>query len=181
MIACRPQNAPVDAEIQATAIHEAGHAVAHVRLQILQGSVSIEPMGQALGHVLAEGADSVWTREAAAGMVLAYCAGYAAVHAAGIPDSAESGADSDFAHAEGLIEIWGLDGGLSEWQSKAVQMMSEPRNVKAVAVVADWLARHRRLDADLVDVLVDYADGEVAAGELERYVALRAAIAQRRP
>jgi ATP-dependent Zn protease len=82
-------------ELKATAIHEAGHAVAHCRLEILQGLVSIEPNAetQTLGRSTAEGAEHVWSREEAESQVLALYAGYGALLAAGYPhEIAEHGA-----------------------------------------------------------------------------------------
>ena len=74
-----------------TSIHEAGHAVAHVRLGILQSHATIEPLDSDLaGSVLAD--DSVWDRDDAENQVLSLYAGYAACLAAGRRNSLRSAA-----------------------------------------------------------------------------------------
>ena len=77
------------------AVHEAGHAVAHIRLGIDQEYASIEPGPGTAGRVSAEGVKHVWNAEAAQPMAVAYCAGYAAEVASGYDEITAAG------HAEG--------------------------------------------------------------------------------
>ena len=160
-----------------TALHEAGHAVAHVRLDIQQTGVSIKPVPEQgrLGAVNAEGIENVWDSEGAQAQVLAYCAGYAALIAVGLEEArAVEGADDDFDSAVELIESWGLDGTIEIWKQRAVSMMQEPRNLLAVRTVAERLERDGSLDDQWIDMLVDLADGEISSKEFERFVAFRA-------
>jgi len=103
------------ADERAHAIHEAGHAVAHLRFGIEQDRVTIEPKDGNLGSSHAAGSESVWTKKAAPDMVLAYCAGYAAMVSAGYSDDDAregcAGSDTaDFDEADELISKWGLSG-----------------------------------------------------------------------
>jgi hypothetical protein len=106
-------------------------------------------------------------------VVIAYCAGYAAMIAAGYSDvDSRSGADDDFDNAEQLIEFWGLPDGIAIWQGRAVEMMREPENIAAVALVADYLVRHGKLAGDVCDEIVKAADGKTTQPELERFLRL---------
>lgn len=157
-----------------TAIHEAGHAVAHVRLNILQGRVTIVPNDGRLGSSTAEGSDSVTSATEAADQVLAYCAGYAACIAAGFDrDTAALGCWDDFEQAQELVDFWSLDGNLDEWRDQAVAMMSSTENIAAVALVAKWLLQDGTVDEQLLDVLVERADGNIDDEELKRFLAIR--------
>lgn len=157
-----------------TAIHEAGHAVAHVRLEIDYGGVTIVANHGRDGAASAAGAESVCNAAGARAQAVAYCCGYGALIAAGVsPESACLGADDDFEHAMELIEAWRLGGSLGEWKAQAVALMSEPRNRKAVQVIADELLDRRRLDADFIDVLVELADGTMTREDVDRYLRLR--------
>jgi len=160
---------------KATAIHEAGHAVAHVRLGIQQLEVTIESRGEILGHSTAEGVEHCWSKEQADSMALAYCAGYAASVASGCAEgAAEAGCDDDFDRAEELIEFWCLDD-LATCKARAVELLRQPDNVAAVRLVADHLMRLRTLDVDYIDLLVDFADGNVTEAEFDQYLAFRRA------
>ncbi|MGW8311123.1 MAG: hypothetical protein ACWGNB_08680 [Thiogranum sp.] len=154
-----------------TAIHEAGHAIAHYRLDIFQGNVSIEPdpKKNTLGRLTAEGEEDVWTREDAQSQVLALYGGYAALLAAGYPqDVAERVARSDFETAEQLIKSWEL-GTPDEWQTKSIELMAQPGNVAAVRRLADQLLQDRTVDGQLIDVLIDVADGKITEAELAQF------------
>lgn len=69
-----------------TAYHEAGHAVAHVRLGILAGNVTIVATHSTLGGATAECAGTVCSRDGAKDQILAFCSGYASLVAAGYSD-----------------------------------------------------------------------------------------------
>ena len=157
---------------QRTAIHEAGHAVAHCRLKIEQARVSIVPNDEEnqLGSVLSQGAESVWSREEAEPMVMAYLAGYAALVAAGIaPDEAIVGAESDLESAESLISFWGLDGTIETWKASLVVMMSRPENYAAVKRVAQELIETPTSCGESVAIMVEIVDGECSEDDYLRW------------
>lgn len=167
-------------DLKLTALHEAGHAVAHVRLEIQQGRATIVPDDQNAGAVSAEGVEHVYSAEAATPMVEAYCAGYAALVAAGYSEElAAAGAGNDFANAELLIEQWNLGGDLQHWKLRAVELMGTPANRRAVELVAEHLVAHRTLDGDYLDLLVDLADGSCTEQEFARWLQIRAHCASR--
>ncbi|MCC7193920.1 MAG: hypothetical protein IT356_00010 [Gemmatimonadaceae bacterium] len=154
-----------------TAIHEAGHAVAHVRHGIDQAWATIVPSEGSAGNVLAD--EGHWNRDDGEAQVLSYCAGFAALVAAGHSTQvAEIGCDDDFKKAVAIIEFWDL-GNLDTWKARAVDLMQRPENVRAVALIADQLLARERVDADHVQVLVDVADGETTVEELAQYLAFR--------
>ena len=122
----------------------------------------------------AEGVEHVWSEEQATPMVEAYCAGYAALIAAGYPEAiAAQGCGDDFENAELLIKRWNLVGGIEEWKIRAVVLMSAAGNKRAVQLVAEHLAKCQTLDGDYVSVLVDLADGECTEEEFRQYLSGR--------
>lgn len=155
-------------------MHEAGHAVAQLRFEILGNEVKISPSGDTLGTVDSTSANTVRSNDEAAARVLACCAGYAALVAAG-HDKAQAaiGCDSDFLEAANLIKYWELEGDLETWKRKAVRLMRFPRNIAAVELVAAHLLRQRVLDGDYVEVLVDLADGSISQAEFDDFLVLR--------
>jgi hypothetical protein len=159
-----------------TAIHEAGHAVAHVRLGILQDLLTIISDEYFCGAVLSEGVETVDNTDKAERMVLAYCAGFAALVAAGYPtEIAIVGSDDDFEKCSKLIEDWDLRYSLERFKDLAIELMSEPKNVAAVQLVANYALEHKRVEGDVVDVLVELADGDCTSAEFDRYLANRSA------
>ena len=151
-----------------TAVHEAWHAVAHVRLGILQWHATIEPLDADLaGSVLAD--DSVWNRDDAENQALALYAGYAACLAAGLsPELAAVGCDDDFAKAEVLISDWRI-GDVAKLTRRAVDLMSQPENIKAVQVIAQELLVEGVLHFKWLDLLVDVADGHATEQEYQQF------------
>ena len=169
-----------------TAIHEAGHAVAHHRLNIMQAYVSIESeniyddegnlMGQNLGRVTAEGAKHVYSKAEAEDQALAFCSGYAALLAAGYSEAeALRGADDDFEWTRYLIDRWQL-ADESEWRRKALSTMCEAVNIAAVARISEELLEERRLEMHLIELLVDVADGQITE---EKYQLIKRAFINR--
>lgn len=144
---------------EATALHEAGHAVAHVRLLDALGNALIShisivpnPDANTLGHMSAE--DDPCDASVAAATVTVLCAGYAALVAAGYEDKeARDGAWSDFERAQELIDAWKLDP-LEACMGKAVMLMLEDRNINAVRTVASEVLVKRRLDGDYIHALI---------------------------
>ena len=162
-----------DDRLHHTAIHEAGHAVAHVRLGLGHDGAHIIPNEEdgTLGGALGEGAKQVWDKDGAEPVVLSFLAGYAALVAAGVSVSvARRGADQDFEEAEEVISFWGLHGDIEVWLARSVELMRRPENLAAVALVAEHLLQRRRLPFDYVGVLVDMADGNVTEADFARFL-----------
>lgn len=158
---------------QTTAYHEAGHAVAHVRLGILAGNVTIVATPSTLGSATGEGADSVCSQDGAKDQILAFCSGYASLVAAGYSDEeARMGCNDDFEQAADLISFWGL-GTLEDWLPQAVAFMRLEENIKAVGLVAEHLTRHETLEGEYIENLVMFADGECSDAEWEKYLSWR--------
>lgn len=150
-------------DLRGIAIHEAGHAVAHVRLRIDQTSVTVIANGNTLGSANAD--DSVMHKEDAEEHVLSLCAGYAACRALGhTEDEARHGCWDDFSKAEDLIQFWEL-GALDDWLQKALEFCVIPENTAAIRRVADGLMEHKTLGAGYVDLLVDLSDGKITETE----------------
>lgn len=147
-------------ELRRTAIHEAGHFVARYRFGCHLYSVSAEPDHELrwLGYCDSEDT-SHWSTSVGQENVLSLCAGYAAVVASGVdPEIAALGCGSDFERAENIISLWGLPS-LEEQKKTAIAMMLEPKNRKAVDVVADELIAHGTVGWEWLEVIVDHADG----------------------
>jgi len=150
-----------------TAIHEAGNAVMSLRLREVLGAIStIADESGLLGFVSHED-DHVFTADGARNTALISLAGYAALTAIGA-SNADSGCGDDFRSAQEALERWKL-GSLDEWKRRAVEMMRQPENVKAVELVASKLLAHGRLDECHVYVLVEVADGNMTPAELARF------------
>jgi hypothetical protein len=152
-------------KLRQTSRHEAGHAVAHIRLEIAQECATILPGVGTLGGVTAE-ADP-WTEDEAQAQVIAYCSGYAACIAAGYSKHrASAGFRSDLGLAQRLIESWGLNA-LADWRSKAVELMRSSENIRAVDLIGQRLLQYGTVDADCMEFLVDIADGESTQAEFD--------------
>ena len=87
------------------------------------------------------------------------------------PELAAVGCDDDFAKAAALISNWCV-GDVAELTRRAVDLMSQPENIKAVQVIARELLIERVLRVESIDLLVDVADGAVSAQEYHRFKAL---------
>ena len=156
-----------------TAVHEAGHFLCGFRHHLDADSISIvanKEVGTA-GRVTQE--DGHWDRDQGAIQVQTLCAGYAALVAVGFPAAvAELGCDDDFEKAEDICAFWDL-GPLAERKAEALAFMSTPENLRAVDVLARELCRRSSIDSDYAAVLIEYADGECTAQDVEQYVAFR--------
>lgn len=162
----------VNEELHSVAIHEAGHAVAHIRLNIDQECATIVRGVGTLGGVTAE-ADP-WTKGEAQAQVIAYCSGYAACVAAQYAeDRANEGCWDDFERAQTLIEFWDLDA-LADCKAKSVELMCIAENIRAVNLIGQYLMQHGTVDADCMAVLVDVADGGTTQAEFDEYIRFRA-------
>lgn len=158
------------------ALHEAGHALAHVRLLVDHDGAHILSDEEAglLGAATGAGVRHVWGANEAKDMVIAFCAGNGALKAAGYPEEvALAGTGDDFEQAQDLLDFWGIAGDLSVWKDAAVELMRRPENVAAVALIAQNLLDRDRLDGELVEVLVNLADGEATEEDFQRYLLMR--------
>ncbi|NBA96297.1 hypothetical protein [Pseudomonas sp. R5(2019)] len=156
-----------------TAIHEAGHCVAQARCALQGGWTSIIPDPENNLGGYCEGESSVDSRHEALRVTMVCLAGYAAVVASGMGEAvALEGTGDDFENAAYLALDWNL-GTRQRLKSNAVEMMRQPENVRAVALVAEHLLIHRRLDADYTDVLISVSDGETTQGEWDEFLMLR--------
>ena len=152
------------------AIHEAGHAVAHYRLRLELGYVSIVAQGKNAGAVTGAGVYHVHNRMDAKKQVIAYLAGYAALVARGYDEeTALQGTGSDMECVSELFELWNLND-LDKWKSLAVKMMSRPKNIAAIDRLARELETRQKFDSDMAMVFIEVADGDSTEDELERYL-----------
>ena len=162
-----------------TAIHEAGHTVAHIRLGLEHDGANIIRVDGRLGAAKGEGKGHVWDKGGAESVVLAFCSGYAAMVAVGCTEfEALAGTEDDFEQAGELIAEWVLPGDIEAWQARAVDLMCRHENMAAVALIAEHLLQRKRLDGDYCDVLVEVSDGAATKADLARYLALREHIEQ---
>jgi len=154
-----------------TAIHEAGHAVAHYRLHGSSryvGNISIIPHEGNAGHTYQE---EEWdcNHESMSKEVLILCAGYAACVAAGLDHTrAMEGCGSDFEKANRIIGGWELEP-IDIQIAAATTLMEQPKNRRAVQRLADELVRRQTLPGQEIDVLIDLADGEISEEEYAKY------------
>lgn len=141
-----------------TAIHEAGHAVAHHRFKIDQEKASIVPKDGNQGSVTSACEDHVWDKKEAEDMTVAYLAGYAALRAWGYSeDDALQGAEDDLEKAQHLINIWDLESRESLMR-ESVKILSKPENRLAVKMVAAVLLEKHTIFFDEIDEIVERAD-----------------------
>lgn len=142
-------------ELRLTAIHEAGHAVAFVRLRsdlpwAYPDFVTIEPGEDYLGRYVEASLGSE-VRETGLADAIAVCAGYAATVAAGYSeDEATRGCGSDFKYVN---EWTGVP--LPVAMEGAVEFMRRPENVAAVARLAELLLARGTVDGAEVERVVD--------------------------
>jgi hypothetical protein len=167
-----------DAKRRRTAIYEAGHVVAHVRLGLGHRRVSIDPRGNLiLGTAGREEVKTVSDAGRARSSTLACCAGYAALIAAGHSDADDlKRTRDDLGKAKDLIGRWNLQRDISAWKQEAVELMRRPENVAAVSLIAQYLLAHGRLDSDLVGCVLAFLDGDMPETEFDDYVRFREAL-----
>ena len=158
-----------------TAVHEAGHAVAHVRLKLEFCAVSIKPKDGTLGRVIGKGFDHASNRKDGEKQVVAYLAGWAAVFVeTGLAKKANEGVGDDFENARKLISRWGLER-LSVHKDRALRYFELPKNRRAVWRLASELLNRQSIDGDHAEVIVGLADGLATDSEYKRYLLLRSA------
>jgi hypothetical protein len=154
------------------AVHEAGHTVAFRRLFPNRYAFGVaivpddeqeeqEAAGWSANEQLHGHEDDRTTADFGAYL----CAGYAAVLVAGYSeDEAAAGCGSDFSK---------VHGDLAAAKVKAIDLMRQPENVKAVNRLADELTRRRRIHPDHIGVLIDLSDGEVTESEYQEMLSFR--------
>ena len=158
-------------ELRCTAIHEAGHALAHIRNGIWQEYATIKPLDSTMGGVLAE--KYSWSNDEAGRQAIAFCAGYGACIAAGYDEeSAMAGCRSDFEAASSLCQFWSI-GSFAQCRSKAVKLMRAPKNIRAVDMLAAHLLKHTTLEHEYMQNLVWLADGKKTQASWEQYLKSR--------
>jgi hypothetical protein len=158
------------------AIHEAGHAVARRRLfgawdsewgLAIVPDEDQEKQGAAGWHAPMNPYED--DDCSPADLDVCRCARYAAVIAAGFSEAdAAEGCDgppeTDFRKVTGELE---------SAKTKAIDLMRQAENVKAVKRIADELLLRRRLRGDHVQLLLDLIDGEIAEQECLQHLSLR--------
>lgn len=139
------------------AYHEAGHAVAFIRLGHGCDGVSIVPGEDHLG--ITGGGDYGDVLEAERTRIVCGCAGFAADMELGSnEESARRGASADFERAQRTIELIG-EGTLESWIAHARAFVREPQNWAAIDLIARELLEWDRIDGQVLECLVDIADG----------------------
>jgi len=160
-----------------TAIHEAGHTVAHLRLHehFYIGKITIVPDENRHTEGLGEfeepdfGSVDDWRDE-----VVILCAGFAAQIIFGdVEEQATAGASSDFEKAQEIVSAWDL-GPLTDHIETAKILLDEPRNRRAVERIANELTKVETLDSDDLQILSDIADGKATEASYARFKLLRA-------
>lgn len=150
---------------RSVAFHEAAHAVATIRNGDVCGGVTIVPRNEVLGEARAE--DWFDRDDDSRGAVLVgLLAGYAAELALGREEApARARACSDFEKAHEIMRALGqIDE--AAWVEKARGFVAE--NWAAIELVAIDLLKYGAVDGQLLEVIVDVADGETTPDELER-------------
>ena len=147
-------------EIYKAAIHEAGHAVASIRLfeGKFPGKISLKLENDFLESHASEKLffysgmeekDSELKKKA-----IYACAGYAAMILMGHDqDEGVKGCTQDFEMAVNLT--WTP---IDELKKESVSFMNKPENIIAFRLIADELMQKRRLDYDVISTLVAAAD-----------------------
>lgn len=159
------------------AIHEAGHAVAHRRLfpdTWFAWGLAIVPEDEqderdAVGWSATEhlgNEDDLSPTD----LDTCVCAGYGAVIAAGYnEDQATAGCDEE----SDECDFRRVRGDLAAARVRAIELMRQPENVKAVKRLADELMLRRQLHGDHVGLLIDVADGEITESEYQQHLGWR--------
>lgn len=137
---------------RATAMHEAGHAVAAVRYGLLLSEVTIKRIehehGATLGHATTE--ESTDPDEEVVGL---YC-GLAAERLADPSASEEGGAWDDYEKADALLPSCSHT--KAELEASAAEFVQRER--AAVDALADALIERETISGDLAQIVVDAVD-----------------------
>lgn len=172
-------NKKEDTKLRRTALHEAGHCVAFIRLlpDRVGSIVTIEPDKDegTLGHHAAEDFSSppAKSKEELAVQnaeteldAVCYCAGFAAVRVAGFNrKEAEYGCGGDFECAESFSRQ-----PLEALKEKAIELMQRVENIRAVRRLTDELLIQKTIGPDMIEDLVALADGEITEEEYRAFI-----------
>lgn len=157
-------------DLQRIALHEAGHAVAAIKLGIDGqdlGVVTIVPKDHMNGSFSMREMSCTYLE--IRHDIIINCAGYGALRASGYPESiACIGCGDDFGKAEKLIKGWSLSP-LDHWKDQATQLLSIPENALAVSRVSAELLKHKTLGPEYINVLVMAATGLLSKIEVEQF------------
>jgi hypothetical protein len=157
-------------DIERTALHEAGHAVAAIQLGVDgqdYGFVTVIPQGNINGSFsISEISDSISDIHRD---IIINCAGYGALRALGYSESfASIGCGDDFAKSKILIKKYSLLP-LNHWKDQAISLLSLPKNTRAVKAVADNLLQHKTLGPIYTQITVKAATGLLSSIEFQQY------------
>jgi len=139
------------------AYHEAGHAVANVRFGFGTRRVTLERRGAATDRALsfAELGDAAMAQN----YVVSLLAGVVAEVTAGADeDRARSSAEDDLEIAEEVLGQLGELGQEGDWIRRTRAFIDDPRNRRALEVVAAAALKHGELQGADVERLVHLAD-----------------------
>ena len=143
------------------AIHEAGRAVARFRLNLPHETVAISDGDLGYSATPKRPADSFGSSAEAQSVLLAHCAGCAALKLAGSCDQvAQQRSEGDFLYAARIIEHWQLDGTLEDWIEKAKKLLAAPVNLAALDLATLELMNGKSLDRDAIQRCVHIAEGK---------------------
>lgn len=91
------------------------------------------------------------------------CAGYAALIAAGLPENkAEWGCEADFERAGPFLE---------QAKVAAIELLSKDENFRAAENLALALLDRRRLNSDLISLILLLPDGEISESQFDEAIA----------
>jgi hypothetical protein len=163
----------MDDERRMIAYHEAGHAIADLRLGLGLPHVSIirDAQKRTLGTTSSyDGWDD--ERSAHAWLITLY-AGFAAESRATPKLADVRRARDDYGRAdEILVALYGRRGikaRREEWQGKAAAFVRKKANWRAIERFAAELVEHGEIDGQCADVLLDVADGATTEQQYRAY------------
>ncbi|MBU2835959.1 hypothetical protein HF673_09320 [Acidithiobacillus thiooxidans] len=169
-----------DEDLAATAVHEAGHLLAAIRLKLYPGTTTIIPneeegtAGHSCHDIVEFPADATDEDIIASGMAqklgIHSMAGAAALQLMGISEKDSLlGADSDIEAAMRLL------GGLGAefYLDKALSLFHQENNPAALRLLAVQLLLHKTIGAGYAEQIVDVADDEATMAEIDEAIAIQ--------
>lgn len=169
-----------DEDLAATAVHEAGHLLASIRLKLYPGTTTIIPDEEegAAGHschdIVEFPANASDEDIIASGVTqrlgIHSMAGAAALRLMGLSEKDSLlGADSDVEAAKKLL------GGLGAefYLDRALSLFHQANNPTALRLLAVQLLLHKTIGAGYAEQIVDVADGEATMAEIDEAIAIQ--------